>query len=131
VYWIVRGSLWFGAYLALILFPLIVGAVAPGDGAGKSFWSQFGIGCGFVGLSIMAFEYALISKVKTVAGAFGQDALLQFHKLMGMLASVLLLTHAFLMIYDAGYPVEWLTPWNEESPWAMRWAYTPRLDSSC
>ncbi|MBL8228721.1 MAG: ferredoxin reductase family protein [Bryobacterales bacterium] len=69
----------------------------------------------------MAFEYALISKVKTLAGAFGQDALLQFHKLMGMLATALLAIHVFLMVYAAGYPIEWLNPFHEESPWAMRW----------
>jgi predicted ferric reductase len=121
VYWIVRGALWFGAYLFLILFPLLVGAVSPGDGAERPFLMQFGVACGFVALSIMAFEYALISKVKTLAGAFGQDALLQFHKLMGMLATVLLLVHIASMIYVAGYPVEWLNPLNEESPSAMRW----------
>jgi len=119
MYWIVRGALWFGAYLALILSPLIVGAVFPGDAVHRPFATQFGVACGFVGLSVMAFEYALISKVKTVAGAFGQDALLQFHKHMGMLATFLIVVHAVLMI-RSGYPLEWLNPVNREVPLAMR-----------
>ncbi len=120
MYWIVRGALWFGAYLTLILFPLIVGAVAHGDAAGRPFHTQFGVACGLVSLSIMAFQYTMISKVKTVAGAFGQDALLHFHKLMGMLALVLLMAHAVLMLLS-GYPAEWLNPFAPENPWAMRW----------
>jgi predicted ferric reductase len=112
--------LYFGVYLALILFPLVVGAVMPGGAAARPFATQFGVACGFVGLSIMAFEYALISKVKAVAGAFGQDALLQFHKLMGMLAAILITVHAVLMM-RSGYPLEWLNPFHGENPWAMRW----------
>jgi predicted ferric reductase len=116
-----RGALWFGTYLVLILFPLVIGAVDPGNGAGKPFAMQFGIACGFVGLSVMAFEYAMISRVRTLAGAFGQDALLQLHRLMGILATVLLVVHAVLMVMLSGYPPEWLNPFSPDSPWAMRW----------
>lgn len=118
--WMLRGALWFGAYLFLILFPLVLGAIYPGAGGGRPFWSQFGIACGFVALSVMAFEYTLVSKVRTLAGAFGQDALVQFHKLMGKLATVLLVVHVWLMIVS-GFPAEFLNPFHAESPWALRW----------
>lgn len=118
--WMMRGALWFGAYLLIVLFPLVIGALYPGNGAGRPFWSQFGIACGFVALTIMAFEYTLVSKVRTLAGAFGQDALLQFHKRMGKLATLLLILHAWLMIMS-GFPAEYLNPFDTESPWALRW----------
>jgi predicted ferric reductase len=118
--WMMRGALWFGAYLFLILFPLVIGALYPGDGAGRSFPTQFGIACGFVALAIMAFEYTLVSKVRTLAGAFGQDALLQFHKLMAKLATLLLVLHVYLMIMS-GFPAEFLNPFHADSPWALRW----------
>jgi predicted ferric reductase len=120
MYWMVRGILWFGLYLGLILLPLIVGIVAPGEAAGKTFLHQFGVACGFVGLCIMAFEFVLISKVTSIAAAFGHDALIQFHRAMGILAVVLLLIHPAIMI-QSGYPAAWLNPFSSESPWAMRW----------
>src|SRR5215472_924293 len=120
MYWMVRGFLWFGLYVVLILFPLIVGAVAPGDAVGRPFLHQFGVACGFVGLCIMAFEFVMISKVGSIAAVFGQDALIQFHRAMGILAAVLLLIHPVLMM-KGGYPLAWLNPFNGESPWAMRW----------
>jgi len=56
----------------------------------------------------MAFEFALISKVQSVSRAFGQDALLQFHRQAGILSTVLILVHAVLMF-------------DESNSWAMRW----------
>jgi len=119
VYWIVRGAVWLGAYMFLILFPLVVGVLVPGNAGGRPFAFQFGVACGFVGLSVMSFEYALISKMSALAGAFSQDALLQFHKLMGILATVLLVIHAIFMML-VGYPLAWLNPLSSEGPVAMR-----------
>jgi predicted ferric reductase len=126
MYWMVRGILWFGLYVVLILLPLLVGKLYPGEAAGKTFLHQFGVACGFVGLCIMAFEFVLISKVASIAAAFGQDALIQFHRAMGFLAVVMLLIHPALMI-QSGYPVAWLNPLNTESPWAMRWGILATL----
>lgn len=125
--WMMRGALWFSGYMTLTLFPLVVAAVVAQDyGGGRPFLTQFGVACGFVALSIMALEYALVSKVRTLSGAFGQDALLQFHKLMGKLATALILVHAYLMI-GSGYPVEWLNPVGSDVPWAMRWGVLASL----
>jgi predicted ferric reductase len=68
---IIRGALWFGFYLFLVLFPLVIGAVFHPAG-GRSFSLELGVACGYVGLAIMAFEFALISRVKSVSGAFGR-----------------------------------------------------------
>lgn len=117
---IVKAGLWFGLYALLIVFPLAVGAAWPGDGAGRPFWTQFGIACGFVAFAAMALEFALISRVQSLASAFGQDALLQFHRQMGTVAAALILIHAALML-GGGYPLEWLNPFAEGTIWAMRW----------
>jgi predicted ferric reductase len=81
---------------------------------------QFGIACGFVALSIMSLEYAMISKMNALASAFGQDALLRIHKLMGILATALVVTHVVLVV-SAGYPLVSLNPLNTENPPALRW----------
>ena len=81
---------------------------------------QFGVACGFAAFSIMAFEFALVSKVRSVTGAFGQDVLLQFHRQMGIVAAVLIAGHAVLM-FRSGYPLAWLNPFSADNIWAMRW----------
>jgi len=112
--------LWFGAYLLLIVLPLFVAAAWPAEGAGRPFWMQFGVACGFAAFSIMAFEFALISKVRRVSIAFGQDVLLQFHRQMGIVAAALIAGHAVLM-FRSGYPLAWLNPFSADNVWGMRW----------
>jgi Ferric reductase like transmembrane component len=107
---VVRGLFWFGFYLVLILFPLLVGWLRhPPEVEGRAFSLQFSVACGYVGLSVMAFEFVLISRVRVVSSAFGQDVLLKFHRQMGVVAAVLIAAHA-VMIFRNGYPVSWLNP---------------------
>jgi predicted ferric reductase len=119
-----RGILWFGFYLLMILFPLIVGWLRhPPEVEGRGFLLQFAAACGYVALSVMAFEFALISRVGFFALAFGQDTLLQFHRQMGMVAAVLIVMHAILTIAN-GYPVTWLLPYSDGSlQWGAMAAY--------
>jgi predicted ferric reductase len=112
--------LWLGASLLLIVLPLLVAAFWPAEGAGRPFWMQFGVACGFAAFSIMALEFTLISKVKSVTGIFGQDVLLQFHRQMGIVAAVLIAGHAVLM-FRSGYPLAWLNPFSPDNVWPMRW----------
>ena len=116
----IRGSIWFSFYRFLILFPLILGAVFQPPGGSRGFVVSFGVACGYVGLSIVALEFSLVARLKHVAGAFGQDALQQFHKQMGYVSTVFLLAHPTLL-FTRGYPVESLNPFSPASPWTWRW----------
>jgi predicted ferric reductase len=105
----------FGSYLLLILFPLIVGWLKhPPEVEGRAFSLQFSTACGYVALTVMAFEFSLISHVGLIASAFGQDALLKFHRLMGLVATVLVLLH-LVFVFKNGYPVTWLNPFADGS----------------
>jgi len=121
-----RGTFWLGLYFDLIVLPLLIGMLWPGEAAGRPFWTQFGAGLGYVALGVLVLEFALISKIHAVCGVFGQDALLHFHRQMGMVAAGLVIAHAYLMM-RGGYPVEWLWPFGEEVPWAMRWGVAATL----
>lgn len=115
-----KGALWLALYILAIVLPLIAGVIRPGDAGGRAFSMQFGVACGYVGLTIVILELALISKIRSVSSVFGQDALLQFHRQMGIVATCFIAVHAVLMLSN-GYPLEWLNPLAAESPWAMRW----------
>jgi len=114
------GALWLGLYLWLVALPLGVGAIWPGAMGGRPFGVQFGVACGFAGLTILILELALVSEIQAVASVFGQDALLQFHRQMGMVSTGLLALHAVLVM-QGSYPAAWLNPFDAETPWAMRW----------
>ena len=116
---IIRGALWFGFYIFLVLFPLVIGAVFHPAG-GRSFSLELGVACGYVGLAIMAFEFALISRVKSVSGAFGQDALEQFHRQMGCVAVMFVLAHPVLLFLN-DYSWNLLNPFGEGNLPMWRW----------
>jgi len=117
---IIRGAIWFGFYMLLILFPLVIGAVFHPAAGGRSFCLELGVACGYVGLAIMAFEFALISRVKSISGAFGQDALEQFHKQMGYVAALFVLAHPILLFFS-GYSWNLLNPFWQETLPMWRW----------
>jgi predicted ferric reductase len=112
-----RGAVWFGFYLVMILFPLLVGSIFRPPGASDSFLINLSAGLGYVGFAIMALELALISRVKPAASAFGLDVLQQFHKEIGMTAFFLVAAHPILLVL-AGYPWRILLPVSGV-PWSV------------
>jgi predicted ferric reductase len=116
----IRGSIWFPFYRTLILLPLLVGAVFRANSGGRGFLVSFAAACGYVGLAIVALEFSLVARLKHVAGAFGQDALQQFHKQMGYVAVLFLLAHPILLL-GSGYPLAILNPFSTPTIWAWRW----------
>jgi predicted ferric reductase len=101
---IVRGIFWFGLYVFLVSFPLLAAVLAAPRGGSPSFAANLAIAAGWLALSMMALEMALVSRVRQAANAFGQDALLQFHRGMGLGAVALLLVHPALLVAGGGYP---------------------------
>lgn len=106
-----RGILWFGFYLFLILLPLVTALVFRSARNSPSLLVEIAVAAGFVGFALMALEFALISRVKGAAGAFGEDSLQLFHNLMGVVALGFILAHP-LLLFVHGYPLGcWLNPW--------------------
>ena len=114
----VRAAVWFGAYLAVVVVPLIFGVIGVVDD-GRGFWREFTVALGFVGLSMMGLQFVLVARVKVVAAPFGEDALVHFHRYMGYVATVFILAHPILLIVlvDPSY-IERVNPFT--APWAGR-----------
>ena len=60
----VRGILWFGLYLFLVLLPLATAALSFPNRVSPSPLVELAVGAGFVGYAIMALEFALISRIQ-------------------------------------------------------------------
>ena len=74
------------------LAPLLL-AIGQNRPPGRPFLVEFSIGLGFVGLSMLALQFALIARFKAVAAPFGIDALLQYHVQITFVALAFVLAH--------------------------------------
>ena len=109
---IVRGIIWYGFYLFLVLLPLLTAIASNPDRITQPFLVEIAVGAGFVGFSLMALEFTLISRIKAAAEPFGEDSLQLFHNLMGTVALGFILAHPVLLIVS-GYPAKcWLNPFS-------------------
>lgn len=98
-----RGIIMFGVYLFLVTLPLNTALIASPNSASGNLLANIAVGLGFIGYSIMALEFALISRIKAAAQPFGEDALQLFHNWMGTFALFLILAHPIL-VGISGYP---------------------------
>ena len=122
----VRGLLWLSLYLILITLPLGVAIIWPGEFADIPLLMKLGVGFGFLAFTVLGLEFSLISKIQSVASALGMDALIRFHRQMGLVATLLVIGHAAALVYN-GYPLEWLNPFGPDTTWAMRWGLIAAL----
>lgn len=107
---IVRGIIWYGLYLFLILLPLATAAIVDPDKVPQPLIVELGVAVGFIGFALMSLEFALISRIEAAAQPFGEDSLQLFHNLMGTVALAFVLAHPILLILS-GYPANcWLNP---------------------
>jgi len=68
-------------------------AVIGMTAAGRGFWTEFSAALGFVGLSLLGVEFALVARVRSVAAPFGTDALVQCHRQIGLVGLGLVVVH--------------------------------------
>lgn len=123
---IIRGVFWFGLYLAIILFPLVVGVVFLDPSSAASPLIYLAAAAGYIALALMATELALVSRFGGVAGAFGLDSLLQFHRQIGIAAMAFAAAHPLLLVADRAYTRQLLMP-TPDAPWPLSTGYVAFL----
>ena len=107
---IIRGIIWYGFYLFLILLPLVTARWRSRHAQRSPFWSSWPWAPALWGLSLMSMEFALISRINAAARPFGEDSLQLFHNLMGITALGFILAHPILLGIS-GYAIGcWLNP---------------------
>lgn len=88
---------WVGLYAVLALAPLALALVGY-DRPARPFWVEFGVGLGFVGLSMMALQFVLTARFRGIAAPFGTDAMLQFHRQAGLVACAFVAGHVVVLL---------------------------------
>jgi predicted ferric reductase len=111
---------WVTLYLVLCLLPLLI--VLTGDlPLDRPFVVDFSVALGFVGLSMMCLQFALVARYKTVAAPFGIDALMRFHKQITWVALSFVIAHPVLLFVED--PDKYLRLLNVfTAPWRARFA---------
>lgn len=110
-----RGVIWFGLYMAVALLPLAVGLLATAGGHPAGPWSAAASGLGLAAFSVIVMEFALVSRLHAASEPFGTDALMQFHRLMGLGALAGVAAHAAWFSLEAG-SVRMLNPLDADAP---------------
>jgi predicted ferric reductase len=87
--------LWIGLFLAICVAPLVFAAISV-TGSGRGFRAEFSAALAFVSLALMGLEFVLVARFRSVAEPFGTDALVQFHRLIGLVALLFVLVHVAL-----------------------------------
>ncbi|WP_067690973.1 ferredoxin reductase family protein [Nocardia jejuensis] len=118
---VARGVGWIGVYLAVAVAPLVF-AVIGGGPPGRGFLTGFSVALGFVGLSMMGMQFALVARFQAAAAPFGEDALVMFHRQVSYVALAFILAHPILLQL-AGVDIIGLLN-LAQAPWRARFAVT-------
>ena len=100
---------WIGAYVALALAPLML-AMVGSTPAPRPFLNEVGVGLGFVGMGLLALQFVITGRFRSIAPIFGGDVVLQFHRQIGIVAVVVVLAHPAVLIASEPDFLEFFDP---------------------
>lgn len=123
---IVIGISWIGIYLVIILLPLLVLLFyPPTPNAERSFWLEFSVALGFIGLAMMAMQFALTARLHPIEDSYGIDLILQFHRYTSVVAFFFILVHPLILFIDNPETLQLLNFF--QAPWRARAAVIATL----
>lgn len=88
-------ALWVALYLVVVLLPLPLALIALDPGRGL--WINFSVALGFVGLSMFGLQFVMAARSRMIVHPVGMDVVLQFHKQVAYLATVLVFAHPIIL----------------------------------
>jgi predicted ferric reductase len=115
---------WIVAFLFFTVLPLLVLLLYPPP-IGRGFWLEFSVALGFIGLSLMALQFALTARVNRIEASYGIDLILSFHRYTSFLAFVMVLVHPLILFWVEPDTIQLLN--FPEAPWRARMAVLATL----
>lgn len=114
---ILQGIFWVLVYIFLTILPVLVMFLPPRP-PGREFIREFSVALGFVGLAMMALQFALTARFKTIKAPYGADVVYHFHRQISILAFILILIHPILLFIPQIHPVSILNIFSPATPLA-------------
>jgi predicted ferric reductase len=108
-------AFWIGIYLLITLTPLAILLLYPPSLEGRGFWIEFSVALGFIGLAMMALQFALTARINQIESSYGIDIILQFHRYISLVAFGLILVHPVLLFINQPETLQLLNVF--EAPW--------------
>ncbi|BAZ09061.1 oxidoreductase FAD/NAD(P)-binding domain protein [Calothrix sp. NIES-4071] len=116
---VVVAASWIGAYILIALLPLMLLVVYPAP-EDKGFWIDFSVALGFIGLAMMALQFALTARINRIEASYGVDIILQFHRYISLVAFALILIHPLILFVAQPETLQLLN--FPTAPWRARMA---------
>ncbi|MBX2998734.1 MAG: ferric reductase-like transmembrane domain-containing protein [Caldilineaceae bacterium] len=104
-----KAFFWFSVFVVLSLVPLVFAVLGPIPRP-RTFWIEFGVGLGFVGMGVMALQFISTGRLRWIAPSFGSDFVLQFHRQAGVIGVLLVLAHPITLILSNPVYLEYFDP---------------------
>lgn len=114
---ILQGILWITIYLSLVLMPIFIMFLEPRP-EGREFWRELSVSFGFIGLAMMALQFALTTRFKWLKAPYGADIVYHFHRQISFVALGLILAHPLLLFIFSPDTLALLLIWS--APWRAR-----------
>lgn len=93
---LIIGASWLGAYLLIAILPLLILLIYP-PLSDRGFWIDFSVALGFIGLTMMALQFALTARINRIEASYGIDIILQFHRYISLVAFTFILIHPLVL----------------------------------
>jgi 3-phenylpropionate/trans-cinnamate dioxygenase ferredoxin reductase subunit len=123
---VIIGASWIGAYLVIILFPLLILLLYPPTPSDvRNFWLEFSAALGFIGLAMMAMQFALTARINRIEASYGVDLILQFHRYTSIVAFFFILAHPIILFINNPETLQLLN--FIQAPWRARAAVIATL----
>ncbi|NCJ07683.1 oxidoreductase [Synechococcales cyanobacterium C] len=110
---------WISAYLVLTVAPLFLLLLYPPTASDRSFWTEFSVALGFIGLAMMALQFALTARINRIEASYGVDIILQFHRFISIVAVIFIVIHPILLFIDQPETLQLLNfpqaPWRAQA----------------
>lgn len=92
-----RGILWLFIYILLGLIPM--GIAVIGDlPEYRTFWIEFGVALGFIGLSMFGLQFLFSGRFRRIAPTYGMDNIINYHREIGITAFFLIMAHPVILL---------------------------------
>lgn len=116
---IVIALCWIISFLFITTLPLLVLLIYPPPVA-RGFWIEFSVALGFIGLALMALQFALTARINRIEASYGIDIILQFHRYTSFAAFLMVLVHPAILFIAQPETRELLNFFA--APWRARMA---------